>query len=233
MTGIIVFALLTGVVAYKLFSILGETNEEDEKRREEASRTRGSCRNGACTEQDGPTITKQIHAELISPTEAALPEEIQAVFQGIRKSGLDFNIDNFLKGAKKAYLMITGALDIPDDEAMAKEQDAMLRALLSENLYTRFKNTLRQRELVEKFRRSQLVIEDARIIGATHNGQLVTIQIQITSRQTTIAKTESGIQMEVAKNLRTMAEWTFTKHYSVPNSMWKLVVMDGEFPKLF
>ncbi len=214
MLELLFFAFIAAVVIYKLFSILGE-NYDDEER---ISRSKSNFQQNLFTSPNNQNIQniKPINAELISATELSLNPELQSAIKTIRQLDKSFELDVFIEGAKKAFYMIIDALTNGDKET--------LKQLLSENVYNKFCLEIDNRNQSGNIvSRKVIEIISIDLVDTNINGKLVQLSLAIASKQNYILKDKFGSILNGSPDAVTehSDKWTFIKHFASGN-IWKL-----------
>ena len=125
---IIILLLCTFLIVNRLMKILGQYDPEQDRQKNEKS----TVIIDLMKEKYSNTITeKVIHPEVISPTEIALPDHIRSIISQIKAQDRDFDIDQFIKPAQKAYMMSIDAISNNDVEALNNLLDKDLIAKLA------------------------------------------------------------------------------------------------------
>ena len=134
-------------------------------------------------QKDGAKYTFDIN--IVSATEAALPQKVRDVFDNIRKVEKDFNADHFLNGAKTAFEMII--------KAYAKGDTQTLKHLLSENVLKNFIANINDRVAKDYTLEILIVgINNIEILDASIDNSIISISIKINSDQVLYIKDKSG-----------------------------------------
>lgn len=227
---ILFLALLTAFIAYKLFSILGQTTDEDTDRRQNKM---GSCTNGACgpnwsgdannarndSRNSNNATIKIINAELISDKEHTLKPEIIEKLNIIRQLDTKFDLDAFLSGAERAFKIIT--------KAITNEDDDTLKNLIEKPLYNKVITKINENKTKDIVIYKEIKeIHNIDIADININGKLITISLLIQSDQKAYSKDTknnllNGNETMFVKNID---KWTFIRHMAMDN-IWKLSSM--------
>jgi predicted lipid-binding transport protein (Tim44 family) len=215
---IVVLALVTAIIVYKLFSILGQTNEKDFERRN--GRDVGCC--GMCPDVNGAREAtlgaKPISAILVPESERSFAEETQDQFQQVRDLDPRFEFGRFLRGAERAYKAIVDAKVKGDMEVLTQlVGDGLCKVMRQE-----FEET---QKLGQQKHCNHLKINKLSLDSIIINAKLVTISLNIESEQRVYVLDESGkvIFGSKEKVVAVKEKWTFSRHMALQINVWQLV----------
>lgn len=133
-----------------------------------------------------------------------------------------FDPDSFLVGAKAAYEMIV--MSFADDD------EAMLKQLLSAEVFDGFESAIREREARGEKVESHLVgINKADIIEAEVKNRAAYITVKFVSELISVTRDADGDVVEGdPKKVREVTDiWTFSRELSSKNPNWKLVATES------
>jgi predicted lipid-binding transport protein (Tim44 family) len=133
MLDIILLAMLSAYLFYKLYQVLGDTNFDNYQSDEKRERLRKFAENYT---SDKINTKKELiqTIEIVSATEAELPQEFRNIFDEIRKHDHKFSADSFIEKAKSAYEYIVGLFSEGDTESLSKLLDNELLESFNENI---------------------------------------------------------------------------------------------------
>ena len=160
---------------------------------------------------------KPINVQILSASEKNLSSDMQAKLFMVKNLDPTFDLSDFIKGAKQAFVMII--------EAATKNDQETLEYLTSKRVIADFKeqNTSNQK-LGHSINRKILDVTNVELANISINGLLATIGLKIYSDQIYIIKDQKGkiIHGDVKKVEHNVSNWTFSRHMSV-DEIWKLV----------
>ena len=125
---IIILLLCTFLIVNRLMKILGQYDPEQDKKRYE----KNTVIIDLMKQKYNNTVNEKIiHPEVISPTEIALPDHIRTIINDIKIQDKDFDIDQFIRRAEKAYAISVNAMSDNDIETLNNLLDKDLIAKLA------------------------------------------------------------------------------------------------------
>jgi len=210
MMEILFFAFLTGYIVFRLWSILGK-------------RTGFEAPPPPLQESDNvitlPVRTKKKlpQQEEIQPTQPQNPLISDGV-KRIQAADPAFNLDHFLKGAIRAYEIIT--------EAFAVGNKNTLKPLLSPSVYKSFITALQERQEASQTVETKIIdIKDPEIISIDIKGKQEQITVKFVSEQVVVTKDAEGKILDNPAHLSlTMNDiWTFNRTIKSENPNWVLI----------
>lgn len=203
---LIIFAGIALFIINKLINTLGKTSEDDPTRKSFFGENNGSLKDVTNTAQANDRFSlkffKSKHADY---DEYIIAEHKQAIYKGIaelEEKMLQFDLKNFLKGAKGAFKMIL--------EAAATGNQLQLAGLIDRRYLEPFKNMASQYGQY-KNTDNQLLARVAEIYLFGNNAFIKVLFVgnNITDKM--------GILEE---------EWTFTKNIQATDNAWFLTNID-------
>ena len=139
----------------------------------------------------------------------------------IAKSDPAFTPKSFIDGAKQAYEMIV--------DAFARGDKAMLKNLLSRDVYDGFAGVIDQREAAGQKVESRFVgIDQTSIVGADLNGRKASLTVRFVSEliSATLARDGSIVEGD-PKHIQEITDvWTFERDTASRDPNWKLVATE-------
>lgn len=156
-------------------------------------------------EDDAPLL-----ADIDDPDVSKGLADIKAVDPG-------FNVREFLNGAKMAFEMIV--------EAYQNGDKAMLRDLLSREIYADFEAAIDERRSADTYQESTLVaVESADITRARLNGKMAEVTVTFVSEQITVERDKDGniVAGDPSVSELVTDEWTFSREARSQNPNWTL-----------
>jgi predicted lipid-binding transport protein (Tim44 family) len=214
---VILLALLTGFIAFRLYSVLGrrtghERSPEDQLRLPDGARPNPKTAPVTDNVVSLPERAAQTGAGApnASPLARALLE--------IKLSDRGFDSDRFLTGARSAYEMIV--------TAFAHGERDTLRPLLSDEVFETFDRAIRAREAKrERVDFTFLSLKSARLTGAEMKGQTAEVTVTFESEIMLAGYDPSGALIEGdAKTPHQVTEvWTFARETRSNDPNWTLI----------
>lgn len=216
---VILLALVTGFIAFRLYSVLGrrtghERSHEDQLRL-----------------PDGASPNPSPKPAPVKDNVVSLPERAAQAGVGMANAGtqpralLDikladrsFDTERFLAGARAAYEMIV--------TAFARGERDTLRPLLSDEVFETFDREIRAREAKkERVDFTFLSLKSARLTGAEMKGQMAEIAVTFQSEVMLAGYDPSGALIEGdAKTPHQVTEvWTFARDTRSSDPNWALI----------
>lgn len=135
----------------------------------------------------------------------------------IKAADPTFNVREFLNGAKMAFEMIL--------EAYNNGDKALLKDLLSKEIYTDFETAMDARETSDSHEESTLLaVESADISRAKLRGKTAEITVTFVSEQVTVERDKNGeiVAGDPSQPVLVTDEWTFTREIRLQNPNWIL-----------
>ncbi|MEA1939030.1 MAG: Tim44/TimA family putative adaptor protein [Pseudomonadota bacterium] len=197
---IFVLALIAGVLAWRLFSVLGRTTPEDESHTGPVMRRPIDGARGLATVIDA-------RMRGLKPEKPA--DEVMVALMALGRLDPDFDRNSFLDGAGRAFTMIV--------HAFAEGDTATLRPLLGDALYGDFADAIRDRP--DEARRLPVRIErieDARITAARLEGRKALLTVTFHSMQ-------CGHDPDEPEKPTSLVDiWTFSHYVGMDDPNWTL-----------
>lgn len=210
---LIFFALLSGYIFYRLWSVLGEESEEDKERREQKRRQFEAM----IEDNIIPLPQRQVKNQKVDVDEENLKSGVREGLRLLQEREPDFNFSQFLSGAKAAYEMIL--------EAFAKGDSETLKLLLSPKVYDAF-----SAEIEERIRRKEtyaVTIEsfdrvDVDAIEVYDTDAIISVRFRTHQIMTTQNATGEVIENKAGISIPVTEIWTFTRPIGSDQPNWYL-----------
>ena len=210
---IFLFAVVAGVILFRLYTVLGRRTGHEPPPRE-TFRLPG-----------GAEPAKENIVPL--PTSSAAPAERPAdpVARGlfdIKLADRDFDTDHFVAGVRSAYAIIV--------TAFAHGDRAQLRPLLGGEVFAAFDQVIASREQRKEHVEFTFVgFKDAKIVHALLKGRAAEITVAIAAQFISAALAEDGKLIEGdTKSVRDVTDvWTFARDVRARDPNWLLVATSG------
>ncbi len=211
---ILFFAMVAAFIALRLRSVLGRRTGHERRRPDGFSEAR---RNGATDkvvplpDRSTPTETDAVIADLAD-------SGVKTGLTQIRLADRNFDLRQFMAGARKAFEMIV--------EAYAAGDKATLRPLLADEVYEGFAGVIDERLATGQTLDTQLIrIQDAEIVEAGMQGSRARITVRFTSEQVNVLRDAEGNILEGDPNTaeEVVDIWTFERDTRSSDPNWQLV----------
>lgn len=210
---LIFFALLSGYIFYRLWSVLGEESEEDKERREQKRRQFEAM----IEDNIIPLPQRQVKNQKVDVDEENLKSGVREGLRLLQEREPDFNFSQFLSGAKAAYEMIL--------EAFAKGDSETLKLLLSPKVYDAF-----SAEIEERIRRKEtyaVTIEsfdrvDVDAIEVYDTDAVISVRFRTHQIMTTQNAAGEVIENKAGISIPVTEIWTFTRPIGSGQPNWYL-----------
>jgi predicted lipid-binding transport protein (Tim44 family) len=186
------------------------------KQRMQADRKNGNDdRNGNMMVKEKP-----INAEIISVAETLLEPNSKEIVKQLQKSE-DFNLDDFINKAKKAFSIINIASSSGDSETLTH--------LLNDQLFANFIAKINERKFKNHVVEHNIInIKSLDILSIKKEQNNVLIQLRICSDQGFWVKDENGKVIEGKEGIiiTTNDIWTFIKPLGAEHKIWLLTQIE-------
>ncbi len=154
------------------------------------------------------------NSEVLTPVDETPLSELDRTLLQIP----NFNRDNFLSGAKKAFEMITAAFNQADM--------AMLKILVSSDICKKMNEIIKQRQADKITAETDFIgFDKVEIIKAEITGNKASISVEFVSEQVNVLRAENGEVIEGDENyIQNITDvWTFERPLNAKTSSWLLV----------
>lgn len=219
---IIFFALLSAYLFYRLWTIMGQETDEDIERRERYRRN--------VTEEEDNVIPLKRKNNTTEDTPYENREEEYLLKGGVRESlkqlrvqEPEFDIKEFLEGAKAAYKMII--------KAYSKGDTTTLKSLLTDNVFQQFKQAIKNQSEEGTVTKTNIErIDRADVDTIKIIEEEVRITVRYHSRQVIVTQKDSGeiIDNPAEISIPITDIWTFCRRLKDPNPNWYLMATASE-----
>lgn len=225
---ILIYAVIAFLVAYRLYSVLGQRGEGEPRRpppffvkKDNAPRPNGSG-NRADNVLPLPTaLTQRMQGET-PPTlpvmQGPAPESLAGTLVAMQNIDKNFDERAFLKGARMAFEMVISAF-------VAAERQT-LKNLTAPAIYQAFESALAAREAKgERHELALLHIRDADITAAKLDGNMASVTVQFASDQLKKLFDASGaLQGDAKAKPQAFTDlWTFRRDLRSADPNWQIV----------
>ena len=214
---VILLALLTGFIAFRLYSVLGrrtghERSPDDQLRLPDGARPNPKAPAAKDNVVSLPERAAQVGA---SPTTTT---PLARALLDIKLHDRAFDTERFLSGARAAYEMIV--------TAFARGERDELRSLLSDELFEAFEGAIKAREAKkERVEFTFLSLKSARITGAEMKSSTAEVTVTFDSEIMLAGYDPSGALIEGdPKTPHGVTEvWTFARETRSNDPNWSLI----------
>lgn len=223
MLDIVILALVTAFLFYKLYSVLGDTSysEISPEKREALKRQIEALKE--VREQNEPG--QVVDVVDIAPTiEMEMPALYREAFDEVRKSDPSFSVEKFVDKTKVVYEYILNMLADGNLEE--------LEPLVSREVLTQFRDSLENFEAQnQKLNVSVLGFKNLTIAHVKREPGAVLIAITIEVDQIVFVQDRASNEIVIgSKKPKPKVEtWTFLKNLREHNKIWKLVSTDKNY----
>jgi predicted lipid-binding transport protein (Tim44 family) len=203
---IFVFAAITGVVLFRLYSVLGRRTGQERPPRD-------AYRLGGVPPKAQPL-----------PAERPSDPVGRGLFD-IKLADKSFETDRFLARARSAYERIV--------TAFAAGDRITLRPLLSDEVYGVFDTAIRERETrKESIAFTFVGLKEVKMVEAGMREKSAEITMSFDGQFTSVTSNEKGEAVEGdAKTVREVTDvWSFARDIRARDPNWLLVATSGELP---
>jgi predicted lipid-binding transport protein (Tim44 family) len=217
---VILLALVTGVIAFRLYTVLGrrtgnERSHEDQLRLPDGARPNAQApapavKDNVVTLPERPAQAPAVGAATANPVSRGLLD--------VKLHDRNFDSERFLSGARAAYEMIV--------TAFARGERDALRPLLSDDVYETFDREIKAREAKkERVEFTFLSLKSARVTGAEMKGQTAEVTVNFDSEIMLAGYDPAGALIEGdAKTPHDVSEvWTFARDTRSGDPNWTLI----------
>jgi predicted lipid-binding transport protein (Tim44 family) len=213
---VILLALLTGFIAFRLYTVLGRRTGHERSPDDQLRLPDGARPNPTAPPVKDNVVTLP---ERPGPAGAgATANPAQRGLLDIKLSDRSFDTDRFLGGARAAYEMIV--------TAFARGEREALRPLLSDDVFETFDHEIQTREAKkERVDFTFLSLKSARITGAEMKNQVAEVTVTFESEIMLAGYDPAGTLIEGdAKTPHQVTEvWTFARDTRASDPNWTLV----------
>ncbi|HYM17595.1 MAG TPA: Tim44/TimA family putative adaptor protein [Micropepsaceae bacterium] len=212
---ILLFGLLAGFMAFKVYSVLGRRTGRERSPEEQLRMPDGARSNPKAPPPKDNVVTLPERGS--APAGSAGGPVARALLD-IKLQDRNFDTERFLSGARAAYEMIV--------TAFARGERDTLRPLLSDDVFSTFDQEIKSREAKkERVDFTFLALKSARITGAEVKGRTAEITVTFESEVMLAGYDPSGTLIEGdAKMPHKVSElWTFARETNATDPNWTLV----------
>ena len=209
-TDILILAVVAGFIIFKLYSILGQNDEE--------LMSKESNKRKIIDIIPLKTFDKNFAKDQIKDDEPELKPEIKRVIDEIKGIDLGFNIKTFVASASKAFEMILASYSTGDKDSLANLLSKEVHRDFSKEIDARAKN----KEILDK---TLVSIISSEIVSANLDRKIASISIKFVSQQINLIKNIDGkiLKGDPSEIDNISENWTFSRNLSLSNPIWKLV----------
>lgn len=210
---LLIFILIAGFVAFRLFSVLGtRTGHEAPSDIESAVQKARSREPRSETDM----------SDSDRPQAEPVPQPVSTNARVLREADPSFDENEYLSGARGAYEMIV--------EAFASGDLRSIRPFLSDGVYDAFKSAVVARDEADHKADVKFVgIEHAGIVDANVDDTALTAVTEFTSNQVRVTRDADGEVVDGDPNRIDLVKdrWTFSRKRSSRDPNWILVATGG------
>lgn len=204
--------------AYKLWSVLGKTNGQEQARTAEMAAAAEKQRTAANAQ---PKILDIKPEKIIS--QEAIPTTLEEGVKKLKLADKNFTLAEFKKTAEDVFEQVLKAFS-------AKKTDE-LKALLSPEIFKLFEQEVAALEVQESSRQATLLaMREPEILSVDFAGNNAQIAAKFSSEQVILVKNKAGEIIEGAANQADHITeiWTFEREVSGKKSGWLVAGIQSE-----
>ena len=213
---IIFFAIVAGIIFYRLFSTLGKKGGHDiSSKFEDIIKNEGS--KAKVVTLTGEDRFEKRKEEIIPPEPEISDTALSAKIDDLKEKDKSFLITSFLNGAKMAYEMVI--------EAFASGDRTTLKNLLSKDIYKEFTEELdRLKKSGEKEDITLVSIDRAEIADVIIEKNKAIVTVDFTSQQISVLKDKEGkiIEGDVSNIAKNEDRWVFERNIKSSDPNWTI-----------
>lgn len=218
---ILLFAAVAGFLIYRLRSVLGRRTGHERERRHPFGHGRQGGREGEGVNADVAAQDNVVSLPERAAADGAEQDGSPSLSVGltqVRIADPSFDANRFVEGGGRAFQMVV--------EAFAKGDSAMLRSLLSDDLFDDFGTEIRRRNAEGEVHETRIVkLREAEILEAGVTGRTATVTLKFVSDQINVVRDEDGAVVdgdpETAIDVTDI--WTFARNTRSNDPNWTLV----------
>ena len=221
MIELIFYALLAGVILYRLRLVLGRKDFSEPVTKRQKIEIPGII------EAKEKTEIQEINQ---LQERKAIPEEdivfaaasVNGTFEQIKKYDRNFSGRMFAEGAKYAFEMIL--------EAFSKGDKETLKTLLDDEVYAGFARTIDERSKANTYETKLVAIDKFDVLEASIDGSVAKVKVKYVSEQIDFTKDSEGRIIEGSpSDINVVTDiWVFEKNIKSLDPNWKLIETDRE-----
>ncbi|KPF62718.1 preprotein translocase subunit Tim44 [Porphyrobacter sp. AAP60] len=203
--------MVAAFLGLRLYSVLGRRAEHEEE----------SVPQRFDSEDKQAGIPRPAPATpVVAPRPPELEGVMPAVERGLREiaaADSNFNLGQFLEGARSAYRMVL--------EAFWKGDRETLRELCDDDVYAGFEAAITKREAAGETMENTLIrIEETRIHSASLDGRMARIALLFVADVAAITRDKDGtvIAGSLDDAIESRDVWTFSRNVSARDPNWQL-----------
>ena len=216
---IVLFALLAGFLILRLRSVLGNKNgEEDDQDPFAHHRDQDMADNGNVIRMPSRADTAEPNGDFSIDE----PTPLESGLTQISIADPTFTPDGFVGGAQAAFEMIV--------KAYSDEDEASLRPLLSDEVFSNFTQAIRDRQEAGEDLDTELISQPkVKLMEASMEDRVAFVTVEITSEQVNVIKNTDGEVIEGDPNQinKIVDLWTFSRDTTSRDPNWLLVATES------
>lgn len=212
---IVILAMVAAFLALRLYSVLGRRTGQEQQPAPLNSDDR------VATSLLQPSVPQPAVPERVNPGDSLIAAEAENGVRQLIAADRQFDVQQFMEGARAAYGMILDAFwkGRRDDLAWLCDTDVMHS----------FDQAIEQREAQGQVLENRLVgINKARIVDAEVNGRVASLTVQFDADISAVTRDGDGnvIAGSMSDAVTTHDVWTFTRDMGRADPNWKLSETD-------
>ncbi len=222
---IIIFAIIAVVLVLRLRNVLGQRNEDDDKK---ALRRQMDERYGKTQGQPGniysinPNVKDVVPLQL-DPLEDTLSADQKSTLAQIQQQDRYFSVSDFMRGANAAFEMII--------KAFAEGDKNTLRPLLGKELLEEFSAEIDRRHQHNEVSQVTIIaMPESRITSLSLDKSIASVTVRFVTEQIQLVRdktTQNIISGDPSRVERIEELWTFSRNLRSDNPNWELTETDA------
>ncbi len=209
---VILFAMVAGFLALRLYAVLGKRTGHEQPLPKPAEER-----------VSAPPLTRTIEAlpEVRDSANRAIDSGAETGLRAVVSADSSFDVAKFLEGAKSAYRMVL--------EAFWKGDEDTLRFLVDDDVRAAFEQSIADRKVTGEVLDNRLItIERATITEAGVEGKVARVTVRFEADIVAVTRDAEGavIAGSLSDAVTTRDVWTFARKLRSDDPNWKLVETD-------
>lgn len=215
---LIFFVAIAGFFAYKIWSVLGKTNGDEQSRAAEIV----AIAKAKPAEDKKPKLQALQESKIIQLFEEEIPKEFANDVAKIKKIDASFTLETFLKGASRAFETVI--------ESYSAAKHDRLKFLLNDEVYADFASDIKNYEDKSQKAKVTLVsLDDPELVSVDLKGSVAQITLEFASEQINFVEDDKGEVVDGSKSRIEKAKdlWVFERDLKSHKPQWLIVSTDA------
>lgn len=201
---IFIFAVIAGFLIFRLYSVLGQRTGFEPPKEQPVEKPEN--------------FKSQSEVSLEEDTDKLSNPALKRLVKSIKSHDPTFDVDEFLKGATRAFEIIL--------EAFAGDDVKTLKNLLGSVIYEEFETTIKERqEQGETLETTIIKIESPRLVEGRIRGSIAEVTVEFQTEQIHVIRDKRGKIIDGhPKQIEQLIDlWTFKRDLTQGNPNWILI----------